>query len=157
MDSRTEKQQLKQFKDQLKIMLEGPKYSLASWEKEMGDSLSSWRMMVPGAKSQPEVQKMQAFREIIGVMSEHEKTNPSSLLNDVDAQQRLGEAAGHGAEDVKLLLQRFQTLAVYQEWLLKRKVEGKRMPRNMDDMQILAKEDLEKKHKKKVRGRFRRF
>ena len=100
---------------------------------------------------------MQAFREIIGVMSEHEKANPSSLLNDADAQQRLGEAAGHGAEDVKLLLQRFQTLAVYQEWLLKRKVEGKRMPRNMDDMQILAKEDLEKKHKKKVRGRFRRF
>lgn len=157
MSARADKQQLQQFKDQVKKMVEGPKYTLASWDAEMTDAMSSWRMMVPGTKSQPEVQKMEAFKEIIAKMTAEEKENPGPLANDTAALERIAAAADRPAEDVKLLLQRFQTLVVYQDWLLQRKASGKRMPRNMDDMQTLARGDMEKKQKKQMRGRFRRF
>ena len=85
------------------------------------------------------------------------KADPAPLANDGPALERIAAASDRPAEDVKLLVQRFQTLVVYQDWLLQRKAEGKRMPRNMEDMQALARGDLEKKHKKKMRGRFRRF
>jgi|MDSY01.1.fsa_nt_gb hypothetical protein len=157
MSARADKQQLKQFKEQVKKMLEGPKYTLSTWDAEMTEAMSSWRMMMPGAKSQPEVQKMEAFRDIIKHMTEDEKADPAPLANDGPALERIAAASDRPAEDVKLLVQRFQTLVVYQDWLLQRKAEGKRMPRNMEDMQALARGDLEKKHKKKMRGRFRRF
>ena len=124
MSARADKQQLKQFKEQVKKMLEGPKYTLSTWDAEMTEAMSSWRMMMPGAKSQPEVQKMEAFRDIIKHMTEDERRDPAPLANDGPALERIAAASDRPAEDVKLLVQRFQTLVVYQDWLLQRKAEG---------------------------------
>ena len=71
--------------------------------------------------------------------------------------QAIGEAANEDPQEVKLLLQRYEMLAQYQVWLKARKAEGKRLPRNTDEMTELARGDMQKKHMNRMRARHRRF
>jgi len=157
MEERQKKSQMVQFKDQLKKMLEGPPYTLNTWNAELDEQMSSWKLMIPGAKSQPEVQKMNVYRDIMAKMSEEEKVNPGALMRDQAAMDRVAAAAGHPPGEVRGLIQRFQSLQVYQDWMKKRKAEGKRLPKNPDDMQELVKKDMEQVQLKKQRSRQRRF
>lgn len=149
--------QLKQFKDQIARMLDGPKYSLTTWNSEMEEAMSSWRMKIPGAKSSAEVQKLMVFQEIIAKMTPAQKENPLALKSNHDSLKRIAIESGKTVDDVVSLLQRFQMLSTYQEWVQKRKADGKRLPKDMDDMQALLKVDMEKDKIKVMRSRARRF
>ena len=69
----------------------------------------------------------------------------------------IGETANEEPQEVKLLIQRYEMLAQYQVWLKARKAEGKKLPRNTDEMTALAQKDMQTKHMKKMRARHRKF
>ena len=157
MDDKSKSQQIQQFKDQVVKMTEGPIYSLESWNDELGEAMDSWRMKVPGAKSQPEVQKMIVFREIIAKMTSTQKANPNALIRNKAAMATLAADAGKTPQDVQNMLLRFDALTQYQEWVKKRKASGLRMPKTMEEMQMLVQTDLQKKKMSQAKARTRRF
>jgi signal recognition particle GTPase len=157
VDDRAKKQQHGQFTEQITKMIDGPVYSLSSWSAELDEAMGSWKMMMPGAKSQPEVQKMQAIRDIIAKMSIGQKSNPKALLRNEVALAELATESGTSPMDVRMMLQRFEGLKTYQTWVRKRKMAGRRMPKSMDEMAALCQVDLEKDNMKKMRSRARRF
>jgi len=138
-------------------MLNGPNYSLSTWSAELDEAMGSWKMMIPGAKSQPEAEKMQVIRDIMSKMTEAQKLNPQVLLATEGAISDLATKAGTSPMEVKMMLQRFDGLKMYQTWVRARNTTGKRMPKNMEDMTALVRVDMEKDHLKKMRGRARRF
>ena len=156
-ESRAKKQQMDMFKEQLKKMLEGPLYSMSSWSAELDEAMSSWKMMVPGAKSQPEVQKMIAFKDIIAKMTPGQKSDPERLLKNETAIGKLAVDSGKSAEDVRSMIMRFQSLVMFQKFVRERKAAGRRLPKNVDDMQELLKVDMQKDMIAKQRKRNRRF
>jgi signal recognition particle GTPase len=157
VEDKKKQETIKQFKDQMKKMLEGPVYSLTAWSGELDEIMSSWKMKIPGSKSQPEVQRIMKFREILAKMTVEEKQNPDQLLKDEASLARIGAQSGATAEDVRMLLNQFSSLLVYQKWLRGRKEAGKRMPKDMEEMQKLITVDMKQDHMKKQRTRLRRF
>jgi signal recognition particle GTPase len=157
VEDKKKQETIKQFKDQMKKMLEGPVYSLTAWSGELDEIMSSWKMKIPGSKSQPEVQRIMKFREILAKMTVEEKQNPDLLLKDEASLARIGAQSGATAEDVRMLLNQFSSLLVYQKWLRGRKEAGKRMPKDMEEMQKLITVDMKQDHMKKQRTRLRRF
>ena len=47
-------------------------------------------------------------------------------------------------------------IAQYQKWLKARKAAGKRLPKDMSDMEALAREDFQKQHTRKLKSRHRK-
>jgi hypothetical protein len=90
-------------------------------------------------------------------MNDDQKQSPFRLLQDDVALGKLAASAGKTSDEVRNMIQRFQMLTVYQNWVRKRKAENKRLPRDMDEMQTLVRSDLEKEKMKVMRARTRRF
>mmetsp|Transcript_19744 Transcript_19744/g.23509 ORF Transcript_19744/g.23509 Transcript_19744/m.23509 type:complete len:204 (+) Transcript_19744:43-654(+) len=157
VDDSQKKQQFKQFKEQMKKMVEGPEYSLSSWGSELDEVMSSWKMMIPGSKSQPEVQRVIKFREILAKMTKEEKENPSKLLKNEAALSRIGAEASATADDVRSLIQQFESLVISQKWIRTRRKEGRRFPKDMEEMKVLIAADMKLEHVKKQRARMRKF
>lgn len=156
-ENKQKSETLKQFKTQMNKMLDGPAYSLASWGSELDEIMSSWRMKIPGTKSAPEVQRVIKFQEILKHMTPEEKNNPLALLKDEASMARIGALADSTGDDVRMFLNQFKSLGVYQQWLQARRRSGKRMPRNTDDMQALMAVDMKQDQVSKQRARMRRF
>ena len=145
------------FKDQLAKMLSGPPYTLSSWNDELTEAMSSWRMSVPGAKSQPEVVKIMAYQEILAKMSPELKANPAPLLKDERKMAALAADSGKTKDDIRNMMTRFEALKVCQQWVQKRRADGKSLPKSMEDMQMLVQVDMQKKKVAQARSRSRRF
>jgi hypothetical protein len=145
------------FKVQLAKMLDGPPYSLAGWGDELTEAMSSWRMSIPGAKSQPEVVKIMAIQDILAKMPPALKSNPAPLLKDDKAMAALAADCGKTKDEVRNMLTRFEALKTYQLWVKQRRADGKKLPKTMEEMQGLVQVDLQKKKMALARARTRRF
>lgn len=157
MDEKGQAQQKQMFKEQIQKMANGPAYSLDIWNSELDEAMSSWRMKVPGAKSQPEAVKMEIFRVIMAKMTPAQKANPGALLKDGRAAGKLAAEAGKSADDVRAMVSRFNGLVTMQEFVKRRKAEGKRMPKSLDEMQALVQAEVQKTRMKNLRATSRRF
>jgi len=158
LTDRKDKQEQEKFREQVLKLANGKgALTITEWGAELDEAMSSWRMMIPGAKSQPEVEKLAIFRKIIAAMTPEEKERPFQMLQNSATLQRVASSSDTSADDVASMLQRFKMISTYQSWLRKRKEDGKRIPTNQEELRDLAQHDMQKAQMKKVRARHRRF
>mmetsp|Transcript_9229 Transcript_9229/g.14163 ORF Transcript_9229/g.14163 Transcript_9229/m.14163 type:complete len:212 (-) Transcript_9229:209-844(-) len=112
------------------------KFDMYHFESQVEEGLKSWMTKVPGLRNAEQIKQLEELKSVIDAMTDEEKSSPGQIGHF--EKQRIARKANKGMDEVEGVLFQWEKAMLLRKWLLRRKRLNMRMPRNQDEIAILA-------------------
>jgi hypothetical protein len=135
---------VEKYGERIQFMANKESWTIGDMQAELDTVVSSWASKLPGLRDNKETQiAKKMHRALSGIIEVIGKDATDAELDAMTRKQKL-EAAVRGetsVEEINILSQQFQSMALMHRILRKRKLESKSIPTTADGMQALLQSD----------------
>lgn len=140
LSDREQKKQADKYAEQLQKMASVDSWTLKAFSDEISQSLSSWRMKIPGMSNVQQVKAVKEQQKIIEAIKVEVGENGTAA--DITALGRkeklkISLRSDVSIQDMNMLIKQFQSMDVMHKVLRQRKLAGKDIPTDEQGVKAL--------------------
>jgi hypothetical protein len=138
---RQETQEAEKYKSRIVAMAEKEALTIGDMIAELDEVVNSWRAKMPGVSSLKETQMAkQMHKTLSGIIKVMGKDATNEMLNKMARKEKLKAAleGGTTVEEINTVIDQFRTMALMQQVIRKRRLEGKTIPTTAEGIQAIV-------------------